>query len=62
MNISKYLKAGSNTITVEVATTLVNKMIAVYPDDERTPDDYGLLGNDGVVTITPYRTAEIVTE
>lgn len=59
MDIGSSLKAGSNTITVEVATTLANKMISLYADDERTPDDYGLLGNDGVVTITPYRTAEV---
>jgi alpha-L-rhamnosidase/Glycosyl hydrolases family 2, sugar binding domain len=68
IDIGPYVKAGDNTIEVEVATTLNNKLKKVYDVSSRTLDYYGLIGsgsvstNDGiggVVTVTPYRIAAI---
>ena len=41
-----YLALGSNRIEVEVATTMVNRLRVVQPDDFGNQDkqDYGLLG------------------
>lgn len=59
LDISGLLKAGENTIEIEVSTTLKNRMIASeYPEmvsREQTPDNYGMAG----VTITPYTLAEL---
>lgn len=51
VDIGPYVVAGENTVVVEVATTLVNKLIEVIPGEKRTVQDYGLLGP---VTVTPY--------
>lgn len=51
VDIGPYVIAGENTVVVEVATTLVNKLIAVIPGEKRSVQDYGLLGP---VSITPY--------
>lgn len=51
VDIGPYVVAGENTVVVEVATTLVNKLIEVIPGERRTVQDYGLLGP---VTVTPY--------
>ncbi|GGK59682.1 hypothetical protein GCM10010094_20080 [Streptomyces flaveus] len=48
-----YLRSGTNTIEVRVATTLAN---AVNP---AAGHRYGLLGSDGEVTITPYTRAVV---
>ena len=57
VDIGPYVHAGENTIVVEVATTIYNQFktgssasMAFMPLKEN-----GLLGNDGVVTVTPYQ-------
>lgn len=53
LDIGPYVQKGVNQITVVVATPIKN-----YSDaDER--DDYGLLGVNGFVTVTPYRTVTV---
>jgi len=63
VDIGPYVKAGNNTVEVEVATTLNNKLKKLYDVSSRTLDYYGLIGSGGssakdglggVVTITPY--------
>lgn len=51
LDIGPWLKAGENIITVEVASTLLNAMLASNPADTRSPDEYGMLSP---VTLTPY--------
>lgn len=51
LDIGPWLHAGSNTISVEVASTLLNAVLASNPSDTRKPDEYGLLSP---VTLTPY--------
>ena len=51
VDIGKYLLAGENTIEVEVASTLLNAVLAANEKDTRKPDEYGIV-ND--VTLTPY--------
>jgi hypothetical protein len=62
-DIGPYIKSGTNTIEVEVATTLNNRLKDLYNVTRRTVDYYGLLGSGGnsaidglggVVTVTPY--------
>ena len=64
IDIGPYVKAGDNTVEVEVATTLNNKLKKLYDVSSRTLDYYGLIGSGGtstkdglggVVTVTPYR-------
>ncbi|MGI5227568.1 glycosyl hydrolase [Actinoallomurus sp. CA-142502] len=53
VEVGRYLHAGDNTITVRVASTLLNA-VRVAPGtgaSSRTPMDYGLFGP---VTLTPY--------
>ena len=50
VDIGPYLAAGENEIVIEVATTLYNAVTHEVNEFE----GYGLLGTDGVVTITPY--------
>ncbi|MDN3351136.1 glycosyl hydrolase [Actinomadura sp. DC4] len=53
VDVGRYLRAGDNTITVRVASTLLNA-VRVAPGtgaSSRTPMDYGLFGP---VTLTPY--------
>lgn len=51
LDIGPWLKAGENTISVEVASTLLNAVLASNPADTRSPDEYGMLSP---VTLTPY--------
>lgn len=55
IDISQYLKVGENTLRIDVATGLSNKLAGVYPSEGHNVVDYGLFGNDGIVTITPYK-------
>ena len=59
IDIGKYLKAGENTITVEVASTLLNAVLDAHALDGRNPDEYGMMGP---VTLTPYRVTEIALQ
>ncbi len=63
IDIGPYVKSGTNTVEVEVATTLNNRLKELYNVTRRTIDYYGLLGSGGtsamnglggVVTVTPY--------
>jgi hypothetical protein len=63
VDIGPYLKAGTNTLEVEIATSLNNRLKNLYNIAARTLDYYGLLGYGGtsatdglggVVTVTPY--------
>jgi hypothetical protein len=63
IDIGPYLKAGNNTVEVEVATTLNNRLKALYNVAARTVDSYGLIGSGGTsatdglggaVRVTPY--------
>ena len=56
IDIGKYLKSGENTITVEVASTLLNAVLVANPTDTRKPDEYGMMGQ---VVLTPYQVTEI---
>jgi len=58
-DIGDYLKAGTNTITVTVATTLLNRLRITRPADfgRRAKQDIGLIGP---VTLTPYGQAVVV--
>lgn len=56
IDIGKYLKSGENTITVEVASTLLNAVLQANPTDTRKPDEYGMMGP---VVLTPYQVTEI---
>ncbi|MFV2196778.1 glycosyl hydrolase [Nocardiopsis sp. LOL_012] len=58
VDIGPWLRNGSNTITVEVATTLINRMRAFRPDvyGPVRRQDYGLLGP---VRLLPYGQAEL---
>ena len=51
IDIGPYLKTGTNTIEVKVASTLLNAVLAVNEDDDRSEDEYGIL-ND--VQVIPY--------
>lgn len=51
VDIGRYLVAGENTVTVEVASTLLNAVLAANETDTRQPDEYGILNE---VTLTPY--------
>jgi hypothetical protein len=62
-DIGPYVKSGTNTVEVEVATTLNNRLKDLYNVTRRTVDYYGILGSGGnsaidglggVVTVTPY--------
>lgn len=57
-DISQYLKAGDNTITVSVATTLNNRLSALDTavKNRGVIQQYGLVGP---VVINPYRTATV---
>lgn len=59
VDLGRYLKAGENTLTVEVGTTLVNKLAEIYPSENHTVQDYGLLGTNGAVLLTPYSQTEL---
>lgn len=59
IDIGKYLKAGENTITVEVASTLLNAVLDAHALDGRNPDEYGMMGP---VVLTPYRVTEIALQ
>jgi hypothetical protein len=68
IDIGPYVKVGDNTVEVEVATTLNNKLKKLYDVSSRTLDYYGLIGYggtstkdglSGVVTVTPYRIVAI---
>jgi alpha-L-rhamnosidase len=48
VDLGRYAQSGINSVVVQVATTLYNSVVA--------PGKlYGLLGTNGVVTVTPYR-------
>lgn len=51
-DIGPYVKNGTNTLEIEIATTLLNRMRVLYPDvyGSRSRSNYGLMG----VTIQPY--------
>lgn len=57
IDIGTYLKKGENEVTIEVASTLLNAIIAEYPDDGRSSDEYGLLAE---VVISPYTWKKVV--
>ncbi len=63
IDIGPFIKSGVNTIEVEVATTLNNRLKKLYNVTQRTEDYYGLIGSGGTsasdgmggaVTLTPY--------
>jgi len=63
VDIGPYVKAGTNTVVVEVTTTLNNRLKKLYNVARRTDDHYGLIGSGGAsatdglggtVTVTPY--------
>ncbi|MFJ3669726.1 glycosyl hydrolase [Streptomyces sp. NPDC090106] len=59
VDLGDRLRVGSNTLTVTVATTLLNRLKATRPDAFVQPrQDYGLLGP---VTVTPYAQAALRT-
>ena len=57
-DVGRYLKAGANTITVRVATTLNNRLANLDPDvsNRGLVQPYGLLGP---VRLTPYSQATV---
>jgi hypothetical protein len=57
-DIGPYVINGTNTVEVEVASSLLNRMRAVFPDvyGGSSRQAFGLVG----VTIQPYTQAEIV--
>lgn len=59
IDIGKYLEAGENTITVEVASTLLNAVLDAHALDGRNPDEYGMMGP---VVLTPYRVTKIALQ
>jgi hypothetical protein len=68
VDIGPYVKVGDNTVEVEVATTLNNKLKKLYDVSSRTLDYYGLIGFGGmstkdglggVVVVRPYVTFAI---
>ena len=60
VDIGKYLKRGDNEVTVTVASTLLNAVIAANGEsDTRTPDAYGILNE---VKITPYRWRKVIAQ
>jgi len=68
VDIGPYVKAGRNTIEVEVATSLNNRLKDLYNVTRRTIDYYGLIGSGGtsatdglggVVSVTPYVAAVV---
>lgn len=58
LDVGDYLLPGGNTIEVEVATTLINRLRVVTPSiyGIAKPSSYGLLGP---VTLTPYGETEL---
>ncbi|PDP87293.1 alpha-L-rhamnosidase [Glycomyces fuscus] len=58
VDVGPWLRGGSNTIQVEVATTLINRMRAFRPDvyGGVSRQDYGLMGP---VRLLPYGQAEL---
>ena len=58
VDVGPYLKAGANTITVRVATTLNNRLFALDTTvrNRGVTQNYGLVGP---VTLTPYRQAAV---
>lgn len=54
-DISAYLWTGNNTLVVEVATTLNNRIKVLSENSRRTSDSYGLLGKDGKVIVEIYK-------
>lgn len=57
-DIGSYVKNGTNTLEIEIATTLLNRMRVLYPDvyGGKSRSNYGLMG----VTIQPYTQAAVV--
>ncbi|WP_199725538.1 hypothetical protein [Nocardiopsis sp. Huas11] len=58
VDVGPWLRSGSKTIQVEVASTLINRMRAFRPDvyEDVARQDYGLLGP---VRLVPYGEAEL---
>ncbi|MFD6953486.1 alpha-L-rhamnosidase [Nocardiopsis sp. TSRI0078] len=58
VDVGPWLTRGTNTIEIEVATTLLNRMRAFRPDvyEDARPQEYGLLGP---VRLLPYGQAEL---
>lgn len=63
IDIGPYIKPGSNTVIIEVATTLNNRLKDFYSVAQRTIDYYGLIGSGGTsatnglggtVVVIPY--------
>ena len=60
VDIGPYVVSGENTIEVTVATTLFNYAYGIgaarnYPGSTHELFENGLLGTDGIVTVTPYK-------
>lgn len=57
-DVSRYLRAGTNTVTVKVATTLNNRLYALDTAvaNRGVKQQYGLVGP---VVVSPYRTAVV---
>ncbi len=53
VDISRYIKRGSNVVEFSVASSLLNAVLKENTSDQRETVDYGLLGR---VKIQPYRT------
>ena len=58
-DIGRYLVKGSNTIRIEVGTTLMNQYKGYGGMNFNPLCDYGLLGTDGAVTVTPYQVLSV---
>ncbi|MBC5787905.1 glycosyl hydrolase [Clostridium facile] len=55
VDIGPYVHAGENTVIIEVATTIYNQAKSSFIISSMPLKENGLLGNDGVVTVTPYQ-------
>ena len=58
-DIGRYLVKGNNTIRIEVGTTLMNQYKGYGGMNFNPLCDYGLLGTDGAVTVTPYQVLSV---
>ncbi len=61
IDIGPFLKSGTNTVEVEIATTLNNRLKDLYNVERRTVDYYGLIGSGGTSTTDGLGGSVIVT-
>lgn len=48
--ITDAVHEGQNSIEIRVASTLLNAILKVHPEDQRTPHQYGILGDIQLIT------------